>query len=93
MSEIREKIIVVDDIATNLTIAKSALSEKYDVFTAPSGEKLFLLMKRIMPDLILLDVEMPEMDGYDVIGSSRIPKKLFIYRSFSSQERLILSTR
>jgi len=67
MSEIREKIIVVDDIATNLTIAKSALSEKYDVFTAPSGEKLFLLMKRIMPDLILLDVEMPDMDGYDVI--------------------------
>ena len=67
MSERREKIIVVDDIATNLTIAKSALSDKYDVFTAPSGEKLFLLMKRIIPDLILLDVEMPDMDGYDVI--------------------------
>jgi len=67
MSEIREKIIVVDDIATNLTIAKSALSEKYDVFTAPSGERLFSLLKKLEPNLILLDVEMPEMDGYDVI--------------------------
>jgi len=67
MNEIREKIIIVDDVATNLNVAKSALSEKYDVFTAPSGDKLFSLMKRMTPDLILLDVEMPEMDGYEVI--------------------------
>jgi len=69
MSEVREKIIVVDDIATNLSIAKSALSDKYDVFTAPSGEKLLLLLGKLIPDLILLDIEMPEMDGYEVINN------------------------
>jgi len=67
MSEIREKIIVVDDIASNLAVAKAALSDKYDVFTATSGEKLFSLMKKITPDLVLLDVAMPDMDGYEVI--------------------------
>jgi len=67
MSEKREKIIVVDDIVTNLSVAKSALSDKYDVFTAPSGEKLLLLLERLLPDLILLDIEMPDMDGYEVI--------------------------
>jgi len=67
MSGKREEIIIVDDIATNLTIAKSALSDKYDVFTAPSGAKLLLLLKSLTPDLILLDIEMPEMDGYEVI--------------------------
>jgi len=68
MSEKREKIIVVDDIATNLSVAKSALSEKYDVFTAPSGKKLLQLLDRLeSPDLILLDIEMPDMDGYEVI--------------------------
>jgi len=67
MSVIREKIIIVDDVATNLSVAKAALSDKYDVFTAPSGEKLFSLMKKVTPDLVLLDVEMPDMDGYDVI--------------------------
>lgn len=75
MSDKREKIIVVDDIATNLSIAKSALSEKYDVFTAPSGAKLLLLLDRLIPDLILLDIEMPEMDGYDVITALKESEK------------------
>ena len=67
MNEKREKIIIVDDIATNLAAAKIALSDKYDVFTVSSGEKLFSLIKNITPDLILLDVAMPDMDGYEVI--------------------------
>ena len=75
MSDVREKIIVVDDIATNLSIAKSALSDKYDVFTAPSGEKLLLLLGKLTPDLILLDIEMPEMDGYDVIKALKNVEK------------------
>jgi putative two-component system response regulator len=63
----RKKIMLVDDNITNLTVGKNTLIEKYDVYTIPSGEKLFKMLEKVMPDLILLDVEMPEMSGYDVI--------------------------
>jgi putative two-component system response regulator len=52
---------------TNLTVAENILAEKYNVITIPSGEKLFRLLERLTPDLILLDIEMPEMSGYEVI--------------------------
>ena len=61
------KIIIVDDDITNLTVGKNALFDKYDVFTVPSGFKLFQLLERVTPDLILLDIEMPGMNGYEII--------------------------
>ena len=67
MSDDKKTLILVDDNITNLTIGKSALSDLYAVFTVPSGEKLFPVLKRVIPDMILLDVSMPFMDGYDVI--------------------------
>jgi putative two-component system response regulator len=63
----RKKIILVDDSRTSLITAKKALADRYDILTAPSGKKLFELLERTTPDLILLDIEMPEMGGYDVI--------------------------
>ncbi|MCL2702198.1 MAG: response regulator [Defluviitaleaceae bacterium] len=63
----RKKIVLVDDQITNLNIGRNVLSHIYDVFTVPSGEKLLLLMQKITPDMILLDVEMPVMSGYDVM--------------------------
>jgi putative two-component system response regulator len=68
MSEERSKIMVVDDNVANLKVAKNALSGIYDVFTVPSAAKAFDLLKRNKPKLILLDVDMPEMDGYEAIG-------------------------
>ena len=67
MESNRSKIIIVDDAITNLTLGKNALAEKYDVFTAPSGAKLFQLLERLTPDMILLDIEMPNISGYEVI--------------------------
>lgn len=63
----RKKIMLVDDNITNLTVGKNTLIDKYDVFTIPSGEKLFKMLEKVIPDMILLDVEMPEMNGYEVI--------------------------
>ena len=63
----RKKILVVDDDKTSLTVAKNALVDDYDVFTVPSGVKLFRLLEKVTPDLILLDVNLPEMSGYDII--------------------------
>lgn len=63
----KKKIMVVDDNVTNLNIARNALEKNYEVFLLPSGEKALKVLSKIMPDLILLDVEMPEVDGFDVI--------------------------
>ena len=59
------KIIVVDDNNTNLTACKEILKPYYEVYTVPSAVKMFDLLKHVMPDMILLDVDMPEMNGYE----------------------------
>ncbi|MDR1960767.1 MAG: response regulator [Gracilibacteraceae bacterium] len=63
----RQKIILVDDNITNLSIGKNMLKAYYEVYTAPSAEKMFECLERFMPELILLDIEMPGMDGYEAI--------------------------
>ncbi|MEA2029296.1 MAG: response regulator [Campylobacterota bacterium] len=61
------KILAVDDIAENLTLLKDSLKSKYEVIAAKNGTKaLELLQKNDLPDLILLDVGMPDIDGFEV---------------------------
>ena len=67
MQQDRKKVILVDDNPINLKLARNTLMDKYDVFTVPSAEKLFQLLDKAIPDIILLDVMMPEMSGYDAI--------------------------
>jgi len=67
MDENREVIVMVDDDLTNLNVARNNLSGVYSIVTVPSGAKLFSLLDKISPALILLDIEMPEMNGYEVI--------------------------
>jgi putative two-component system response regulator len=67
MSEPRKVIMLVDDAITNLKIGKAALADAYDVFTVPSAAKMMELLDRNKPALILLDVNMPEINGYDAI--------------------------
>lgn len=67
MKKRRETVIMVDDNITNLNVVRNALIDKYDIFTVPSGKKLFQILERTTPDLILLDIDMPEMSGYEVI--------------------------
>ncbi|MDR1296271.1 MAG: response regulator [Deltaproteobacteria bacterium] len=63
----RAKIMLVDDNAANLTMGKNMLKEAYEVYPIPSALKLFEIMKHVTPALILLDVMMPDMDGYEAI--------------------------
>ncbi|GMO68482.1 MAG: hypothetical protein Ta2A_16740 [Treponemataceae bacterium] len=62
-----DKIILVDDNPSNLRSGKNVLSASYEVYTAPSAAKMFELLGEIRPALILLDIVMPEMDGYEAI--------------------------
>ena len=67
MIQERRTIILVDDNPINLKLARNTLMEKYDVFTVPSAEKMFQLLEKTIPDVILLDVLMPVMNGYEAI--------------------------
>jgi len=60
-------IFVVDDSDTNLATAEEALEDSFNVMTVPSAIKMFTLLEKIRPDLILLDIEMPEMNGFEAL--------------------------
>jgi len=60
-------IFVVDDSDTNLMTAEEALEDHYNVMTIPSAAKMFVFLEKIIPDMILLDIQMPEMDGFEAL--------------------------
>jgi two-component system cell cycle response regulator len=61
------RVLVVDDILPNVKLLEAKLSsEYYDVVTATSGEEALLKVQQDSPDIILLDVMMPGMDGFEV---------------------------
>jgi len=67
MNENKSKILVIDDDARNVRLLEAMLlAEGYETWMAPSGEDALTLVKEKLPDLILLDVMMPGMNGFEV---------------------------
>jgi putative two-component system response regulator len=60
-------IFLVDDNETNLASGVEILKGRYTVYPAPSAEVMFDLLAHVCPDLILLDIVMPGMNGYEAI--------------------------
>ena len=66
MHDFRRRLLVVDDTPTNLTLIVECLKDQYRIQVATSGERALALIEVAHPDLVLLDVDMPGMDGYEV---------------------------
>jgi putative two-component system response regulator len=60
-------IFAVDDSDSNLYLLSQALDTQYRVLTLPSAAKMFAILEKVTPDLILLDIEMPEMNGFEAL--------------------------
>ena len=58
-----KKILVIDDNKTTLAMAKQAIGDEYSVIAVISGYQALKYLERELPDLILLDLNMPDMDG------------------------------
>ena len=68
----QQTIFVVDDNGTNLLTAEEVLEDHYRVITFSSAAKMFAVLGKVTPDLILLDIEMPEMDGFETIKQLKV---------------------
>lgn len=62
----KNTVLVVDDTPTNIDILVNALSIEYEVSVATDGESALEMVQSDLPDLVLLDIMMPGMDGYEV---------------------------
>ncbi len=65
--EIHEQILVVDDDSLNLMVAQKLLGDTYRIACVKSGAEALEYLKKATPNLILLDLHMPEMDGFEVM--------------------------
>ena len=63
----RKKILYLDDMTFNLIALKKALEAHYEIFLAESTDKMYKILEKVTPDLIILDVNMPYMDGFEII--------------------------
>ncbi len=72
----KAKILAVDDIAANLEIIVETLSSAgYKIATATSGKRALNRLESFRPDLILLDIQMPEMNGFEVCQQLKVNPK------------------
>lgn len=62
----KQTILLVDDTPQNLQVLYQTLKERYELYSADNGRDALTLAESLHPDLILLDIMMPEMDGFEV---------------------------
>ena len=63
----KKTIFIVDDSIANLSVAEEVLEKQYEVMTMTSAANMFTILEKVRADLILLDIAMPEMNGFDAM--------------------------
>jgi diguanylate cyclase (GGDEF)-like protein len=62
----RPKLLIIDDEPFNIRVLDDLLRDNFDVFMATDGLRAITMCRDLLPDIILLDIVMPDMDGYEV---------------------------
>ena len=76
MTEIKKNsILIVDDEKSNIVALMHILSPAYTIYASRGGQDAIEAAHEFMPDVIMLDVIMPDMDGYDVIKALKSSEK------------------
>ena len=93
----RELILLVDDDPGNLKRAQTILGEEFRISATTSGKMALSLLSKVTPDLILLDVNMPEMNGYEATKEIRklsevIPIIAVTAYAFASDEEQVMNS-
>lgn len=71
MAKNKKHILVVDDVTTNLHCVGEVLKEKYILSMAKSAEQAFKILEKNVPHMIILDIKMPGMDGFEFLEKIR----------------------
>ena len=71
-----KKILIIEDVAMNRDLLVQLLEDTYELFEAIDGQQGLDMAAEIKPDLILLDIQLPEMDGYEVTLKIRADEHL-----------------
>ncbi len=71
MGSERKTILIIDDMATILEHAKQILKDSYKVIPCTSGKQGLEIFDKMKPDLVLVDINMPDMDGFQVLSEIR----------------------
>ena len=89
----QKRILVVDDDSMNLMRTKMILGKDYDVFLSSSGVEALDTMKREEMDLVLLDIEMPKMNGIETFERMKefVPEIPVIFLTASGLEEDVVS--
>jgi CheY-like chemotaxis protein len=62
----RPTLLIVDDHPSNLKLLRAALEDEYELVSALDARQALALLGQVVPDLVLLDVELPDMDGLEL---------------------------
>lgn len=73
---VRARILIVDDYPANIKVLQRILARDYDVSTAECGKLALDLATEVQPDVVLLDIMMPGIDGYETCRRMRAMPEL-----------------
>ena len=73
--ERKNKVLIIDDETANIIALTNILSQEYDILASKNGKDAITLSEDHMPEVVLLDVLMPDMDGYEVITELKKSEK------------------